>query len=178
MLEFTVSYDACYTLGLSYIFVKWRTAWYHHVNTISHNKVIHSGTIAVRNHVVHPLHEKVWCIFFSSSVTATKRFQWLNYGHIGSCPQGAMACMLSCISPVWLLATPWNVAYQAPLSVGYSRQEYWSGLPCPPPEGLPDPETEPVSPVSPALAGEFFSTGATWEALGVVDKMLIICFPF
>ena len=62
--------------------------------------------------------------------------------------------------------------------MGYSRQEYWSGLPCPLPEDLPDPETEPVSPMSPALAGEFFSTGATWEALGAIDKMLIICFPF
>ena len=78
-----MSYDACYILGLWYIFVKWRTAWYHHVNTISHNKVIHSGTIAVRNYIVHPLHEKVWGIIFSLSVKATKRFQWLNYGHIG-----------------------------------------------------------------------------------------------
>ena len=47
-------------------------------------------------------------------------------------------------------AALWAVACQAPLSVGFSRQEYWSGFPCPPPGGLPDPRIEPVSP---ALAG-------------------------
>ena len=45
-----------------------------------------------------------------------------------------------------LFATPWTVAHQAPLSMGFSRQEYWSGLPCPPPEDLPDPGIEPRSP--------------------------------
>ena len=45
-------------------------------------------------------------------------------------------CVLSCI---WLFATPWTIAHQAPLSMGFSRQEYWSGLPCPPPGDLPDP---------------------------------------
>ena len=47
--------------------------------------------------------------------------------------------------------TPWTVAHQAPLSVGFSRREYWSGLPFPPPGDLPNPGTEPRSPVSPAL---------------------------
>ena len=50
------------------------------------------------------------------------------------------------LSHVQLLATPWTVAHQAPLSMGFSRQEYWSGLPCPPPGGLPDPEIKPRSP--------------------------------
>ena len=45
---------------------------------------------------------------------------------------------------------PWTVAHQAPLSMGFSRQEYWSGLPFPPPEDLPDPGTKPISPTSPA----------------------------
>ena len=62
-------------------------------------------------------------------------------------------------------ATPWAVACQAPLSMGFSRQEYWSGLPYPPPGALPDPEIEPVSLKSLALAGGFFTTGTTWEAL-------------
>ena len=62
--------------------------------------------------------------------------------------------------------------------MAFSRQEYWSGLPCLPPEDLPDPETEPLSLMSPALAGGFFYTGATWEALDAIDKMLIICFHF
>ena len=53
------------------------------------------------------------------------------------------------------------VAYQAPLSMGFSRQEYWSGLPCPPPGGLSDPGIELESLVAPALAGGFFTTGAT-----------------
>ena len=48
-------------------------------------------------------------------------------------------------------ATPWTVARQAPVSTEFSRQEYWSGLPCPPPEALPSPGIEPESPASPAL---------------------------
>ena len=53
--------------------------------------------------------------------------------------------------------TPWTVACQAPLSMGFARQEYWSGLPSPPPGDLLDPGIIPASLVSPALAGEFFS---------------------
>ena len=49
-------------------------------------------------------------------------------------------CMLSSFSCVWLFVTLWTVAGQAPLSMGFSRQEYWSGLPRPPPGDLPDPE--------------------------------------
>ena len=51
--------------------------------------------------------------------------------------------------------TPWSVAHQAPLSMGFSKQEYWSGLPCPPPGNLPNPGIETASP---ALAGGFFTT--------------------
>ena len=53
-----------------------------------------------------------------------------------------------------LFATPRTVACQAPLSMGFSRQEYWSGLPCPPPGDLPDPGIEPMSLVSPALRAD------------------------
>ena len=60
-------------------------------------------------------------------------------------------CVLSCFSCVQLFVTPWTVAHQAPLSLGFSRQEHWSGLPCPPPGDLPDPGTEPASLMSPAL---------------------------
>ena len=67
---------------------------------------------------------------------------------------------LSCVQ---LFATPWTAASQAPLSVGFSRQEYWSGLPCPPPGDLPDPGIKPESLMFPALAGTFFTTRATWE---------------
>ena len=58
----------------------------------------------------------------------------------------------------------WTVALQAPLSMGFLRQEYWSGLPFPSPGDLPDPGIEPESLMSPALAGGFFTTSATWEA--------------
>ena len=61
-------------------------------------------------------------------------------------------------------ATPRTVARQAPLSMGFSRQEYWSGLPCPPPGDLSDPGIQPVSLMPPALAVQFFTTSATWEA--------------
>ena len=57
-------------------------------------------------------------------------------------------CMLSRFCRVQLCVTPWTVARQAPLSVGFSKQEYWSGLPCPPPGDLPNPGIEPRSHVS------------------------------
>ena len=60
-------------------------------------------------------------------------------------------CMLSHFSHVRLFVTLWAVAYQAPLSMGFSRQEYWSGLPCPLSGNLPDSGREPLSPVTPAL---------------------------
>ena len=73
-------------------------------------------------------------------------------------------CVLNPFSHVWLFVTPWTAAHQALLSMGFSRQEYWSGLPCPPPGDLPNPGMKPASLTSPALAGGFFTTGATWEA--------------
>ena len=59
-------------------------------------------------------------------------------------------------SRVWFFATPWTAARQTPLSMEFSRQEYWSGLPFPPPGDLPDPGIKTVSPVSLALACGFF----------------------
>ena len=70
------------------------------------------------------------------------------------------------------------VAPQAPLSMEFSRQEYWSGLPCPPPGDLPEPGNKPKSLLSPALAGGFFITSATWEALAASSAQanhLIFC---
>ena len=75
------------------------------------------------------------------------------------------ACVLSCYSHVQLFATLWTVACQARLSMEFSRQEYWSGLPFPSPGDLPDPGMEPASLMSPALTGGFFTTTVTWEAL-------------
>ena len=68
------------------------------------------------------------------------------------------------LSHVQLFATPGTIAHEAPLSMEFSRQEYWSGLPFSPPGDLPDPGIKPGSLMSPVLAGGFFTTGATWEA--------------
>ena len=68
--------------------------------------------------------------------------------------------MLSRFSCIQLFVTPWSVACQAPLSIGFSRQEYWSGLPCSPPGDLPDPVIKLEFFPSPALAGRFFTTSA------------------
>ena len=66
------------------------------------------------------------------------------------------------LSRVRLFATLWTGAHQAPLSMEFSRQEYWSGLLFPSPEDLLDPRTEPMSLVSAALADRFFATSTTW----------------
>ena len=73
-------------------------------------------------------------------------------------------CMLSCFSHIRLFAIPCTVACQTPLSMGFSRQEYWSGLPCSPLGDLPGPGNKPMSAVSPAFAGRFFTTSAIWES--------------
>ena len=72
--------------------------------------------------------------------------------------------MLNRVSCVQLFETLWTVASQAPLSMGFSKQKYWSGLPCPPPGDLPDTEIEPGSLMSPALAGSLFTTRASFAA--------------
>ena len=72
--------------------------------------------------------------------------------------------MLSHFSCVWLFATLWVAARQTPLSIGCSWQEYWSGLPCPPPGELPDPGIKPASLMFHALAGGFFTISTTSDA--------------
>ena len=72
--------------------------------------------------------------------------------------------MLSYFSCVQLFGTLWTVACEAPLSMGFSRQEYWSGVPFPSLGDFLDPGIEPTSLISPALGGGFFTTSATWEA--------------
>ena len=85
------------------------------------------------------------------------------------------ACVLSHFSRVLLFSTPWTVAWQAPLSMGFSRQEYWSGLPCPPPGDLPDPGIKPESLMSPGLSGEFLTTSTTWEA-PLIQMLLLFSY--
>ena len=80
-------------------------------------------------------------------------FLWAFHIHDGLC---SVASVLS--DSVML----WTIACQAPLSMGFSWQEYWSRLPCPPPEDHPDPGIEPMSLMYPVLAGKFFTSSAIW----------------
>ena len=79
-------------------------------------------------------------------IAGSEHAAWGNHSYDLSCfpsppwNNSLSACVLSDFSRVWLFVTPWTVAHQAPVSMGFSRQEYWSGLPCPPPGDLPDPE--------------------------------------
>ena len=76
------------------------------------------------------------------------------------------------------LCDPMDHSLPAPLSVGFSKQEYWRGLLCPSPEDLPDPGIEPMSLMHPALAGKFSTTSSTWEArsLNTLVKILSALF--
>ena len=97
-------------------------------------------------------HYQIKCTFSLQPLSA---FQNYIYVH---------ECTLSCFIHVRLIVTLWMPACQAPLSMGFSRHE-WSGLPCAPPGDLPNPGIELMSLTSPAFAGGFFTTNATWEAL-------------
>ena len=77
----------------------------------------------------------------------------------------SQGCLLSHFSCVWLFVTPWTVACLAPLSMGFSRQEYWSALPFPSPGDLLNPKIESASLMSPIYTGKFLTTSTTWEAL-------------
>ena len=87
-------------------------------------------------------------------------------------------CVSACSIVADSLVTLWTVAHQAPLSMGFPREEYWSGLPFLPPGDLPNPGMEPASPVSPAVAGRFFTFYhcATWEALGFAERQKGLTF--
>ena len=82
---------------------------------------------------------------------------------------GVHACILSCFSCVQHFVTLWTIAHQAPLSLGFSRQEYWSGLPFPSPGDLPNPGIEPTPLMSPTLAGIIFITSITLEAQKYIE---------
>ena len=97
---------------------------------------------------------------------------WATYFEIHcKCPNRSDLCcaVLSHFSHVQLFVILWTVACQAPLSVEFSRQEYWSGFPCPPSGDHLDPGIEPTSLMSPALADGFFTTSTPekpeWEAI-------------
>ena len=82
-------------------------------------------------------------------------------------------CMLSCFSSVQLFVTLWTVACQAPLSLGFSRQEHWSGLRCLSPGDLPDPGIEPVSPVAPALQADLLLLSHQGSPITCLSKIAL-----
>ena len=89
---------------------------------------------------------KIFANYKSDKRTKSKTYNELLYVHI------------LLLSHVRLFVTPWTVVHQAPLSMGFSRQEYWSGLPFPSPGDLPNPGIKHTSPMSPALVHGFFTT--------------------
>ena len=86
-------------------------------------------------------------------------------------------CVPSHLSCIQLFVTLWTATCQASLSVGFSRQEYWSGLPCPPPGVLSHPGIKPASPLSPTLADIFFTTAPPGRPLRIYLHLLIPFFP-
>ena len=80
------------------------------------------------------------------------------------------------LSHVWLLAAPWTVTHQAPLSIGFPRQEYWSGLPFPFLGDFPNPGIEPASPESPALAGRYFTPEPSGKPYFMICLIVITLF--
>ena len=113
--------------------------------------------------------KSVAMVFVYQKINALRIFFFLKiWPH---CPICILCMYVFVISP---FATPWTVAHQASLSVGFSRQEYWSELSFPPPADLPDPEIELVSLASPALAGGFFTSWATAEAPALCGDFTIL----
>ena len=84
--------------------------------------------------------------------------------NVSACGESSRVCALHWVRRVWLFVTPWTVAPQAPLSVGFPRQEHWSGLLCLPLGIVPTPGSNLHLLTSAAMAGRFFITNATWEA--------------
>ena len=105
--------------------------------------------------LLHFVLQSQTCLLFQISLDFlllhSKPLQWKGHLFFGV---SSIKVKVKSLNHVWLFATPWTVACQAPPSLGFSRQEYRCGLPCPPPGNLPDPEIEPASPVAPALQGK------------------------
>ena len=93
--------------------------------------------------------------WYTEAIVAPQTYSnWIHYIHSLFTPIFKLVCMLSHFGCVHLFAATRMLAHQAPLTMRFSRQEYWSGLLFPPPEDLPDPGIEPSFPVSPALQAD------------------------
>ena len=103
-------------------------------------------------------------------------FDGLEYDYISDCQVFLIKVCHSCyvvwlLSLIWLFATPWSIARQAPLSMGFPRQEYWSRLPFPSPGDLPHPG---IKPRSPALQAVFFYHWATWAGKPMPQLLVLV----
>ena len=104
---------------------------------------------------------KIRIVIFEASVLFFAILSWFLF-----------FCLLRRCNHVQLCVTLWTVVRQAPLSMGFFWQEFWGGLLCAPPGDLPDLGVEPMSLMSPALAGRFFTISATWDDLFAVYVFL------
>ena len=107
------------------------------------------------------------CFFIALDCEYHKQNKWIlraSRSGIETPVEFYVSIVLSRFNHVQLFVTLWTVAHQNPLSMEFSRQEYWNGLLCPPLGDLPDPGIEPSSLKSHASAGRFFTTSAPWEA--------------
>ena len=104
-----------------------------------------------------------------------KELTSLSASFLGVEIQGTMKVKVKLLSHVRLFATPWTIAHQVPLPMGFFRQEYGSGLPFPSPGDLPDPGIEPKTPVSPALQVDFFYLLSHWGSskLSTAEEQII-----
>ena len=102
--------------------------------------------------------------FFLQNLEFSLLKKYINYFHSSALKFFMCCSVLNCICCVQLFATLWTVARQAPLSIGFFRQEHWSGLPWHPPGDLTNPGIQLESLTSSALAGRFLTTSATWKA--------------
>ena len=104
------------------------------------------------------LRDPMDCSLPDSSIHGIFQARVLEWGAISFSNAWKWKVKVKSISLVQFLAIPWTAAYQTPLSLGFSRQEYWSGVPLPSPGDLSNPWVEPESPASLALACRFFTT--------------------
>ena len=155
-------------------------------NSAAENCLV-KGPIPSQNECQSVMGTKAYCMVQTPSADTSERQSllwglcWDNTGaqpfplpNPDSFPPPQVVCVhvLSHFSRVWLCATLWTVACQAPLSMEFSRLEYWSGLTFPSPGDLPNPGIEPASLASHALTGWFFTTSATWEAQAALHRAI------
>ena len=136
----------------------------------SHNVIM--LYLALGKHQVKFLRLNIICIRYYGILLCFRtylknRFSSTYFQYLGCC------VLLSRFSYVQFFTNPWTIAHPAPLSLGFTRPEYWSGLPCSAPGDLPDPGIEPASLLSSALASRILFTSATWEAHTLYIKVYV-----